>query len=302
MSTLVSEISIRGFQSLSSVDLTPGSFTVIVGASSSGKSALLRALRCLVVNPRSASFITEGADKCSVSVRTQANTVTFDRTGQNTAYRVDDVSFTKLAGTVPLEVSAVLSENNTVLASQFDRPFLLDETGSSVARTLGSLTGVNMILEGVREANRRRLVHGNELTTRTGDLAQVEERLAGFSDLEQQKETVGKLHDLTERAENLFGRINVLERLLSDLTTAETVLAREVPVQQIPDIESVTSVLGRLRGFTKILNDLRVSSRELKEHTESVGSAEQGLNGTEKDLHDLLTDLGVCPLCSQRIG
>lgn len=61
-------LKVRDFQSLAQVELELGQLTVIVGASNSGKSAVVRALQAALFNRSGGEFVREGAESCRVEL------------------------------------------------------------------------------------------------------------------------------------------------------------------------------------------------------------------------------------------
>lgn len=192
---MISKISVQGFQSLVDVSLELEPFTVVVGRSSSGKSAVIRAIRALHTNGFSKEQITHGEKlgRITAERRTAEGiaVVCLER-GASATYRLTQpggapVEYSKLARSVPEAVETALgikAENiELIFGQQFDKPFLLDETGSEVARTFGELTNVSLIFTAAREAQRRKLESSALLKTRTSDLALIVEQEKVFADL-----------------------------------------------------------------------------------------------------------------------
>jgi len=63
---VIHSISCKNFQSLQDVEIELGKFTVIVGASSSGKSALIRAIEAIASNSLNSDNIMQGTKHASV--------------------------------------------------------------------------------------------------------------------------------------------------------------------------------------------------------------------------------------------
>src|SRR6187402_3232806 len=165
---MLQSIRCKNFQSLHDVDLELGKFTVIVGESSSGKSAFIRALKAVSSNQLNSDYITRGTKHSYVAVKTESATVTIERDqGGISVYKVaktgsQESRYSKLNRQVPAEVTEILGitpstldEGSINFAGQFDPPYLLKDTGGSVAKTLGELTNVSTIFAAVKEANRR---------------------------------------------------------------------------------------------------------------------------------------------------
>src|SRR5258708_20568027 len=103
----MTSLQIRNFQSLKKIDLDLLPLTVIVGPSSSGKSALVRALKVLSSNERGADFITNGESSCSISATCDDWKITFERDVSSGSYRlydgvnVEEREYTNLTGPIP---------------------------------------------------------------------------------------------------------------------------------------------------------------------------------------------------------
>ena len=132
---MLDSIEIRNFQSLQKVDLELAPFTVIVGPSSSGKSAFVRALSTLVSNRRGTDFISHGTTTSVITARMPEGTTSLSRStiaakNQYTLISPEGKTenFTKLGGDIPEEVSRFMripAKDPVTLAQQFDKPFLL---------------------------------------------------------------------------------------------------------------------------------------------------------------------------------
>lgn len=280
---MLQSIEVRNFQSLHHVSLTLAPLTVIVGPSSSGKSAFGRAVRMLASNARGTSFITHGETVCTVTAVTDRGRVTL-RKGKEDSYVViphpdqhdsgiehPDLSlqqtFTKLAGSVPEEVSAFLGippKDAINFAGQFDRPYLLDDTGNEVARTLGDLTNVTMVLEAAREGRRLSLAQNSTLKTRRADLAADEARIDEYRPLKDQRAALERAETLIVTAGEHRARLERLDSLTQSLRDAATALKSIQDIPAVPDIQRVREAkrlaerLARLDTFAAGLRPLPV--------------------------------------------
>ncbi len=76
---MITKFKAQNFQSLQKVELDLEKFTVVVGPSSSGKSALIRALRILAHNSNNASFVTHGRKAAIVTVEADKAQIILER-------------------------------------------------------------------------------------------------------------------------------------------------------------------------------------------------------------------------------
>ena len=117
---MLTSVEIENFQSLRKMSLKLGRFTVVTGATGSGKSSVFRAMELLAFNARGTSYITRGEKTCKVAAgeqesgwRSASSAVAAVRmpTGSRRMCRWPlrlrraGGKFTKLGGEVPPQVS-----------------------------------------------------------------------------------------------------------------------------------------------------------------------------------------------------
>ena len=273
-------LSLTDFQSHQSTHLQFGPFTVIVGSSSSGKSAIVRALRLVADNARGTSYVRQGAQRTIVALELSgsepvldASTVVTVERGKNvSSYTLrlpgmhnEPVVYTKCASGVPEGVSSALGLGDSKLwiAGQFDGPYLLGETGAEVARVLGRLTNVDMIYAAVREANRRASEARRNHSARSADLDQARAELGGFVTLPARLTAGQAAEQALGRAESCATR---RDRLFEQLTEVRDARSRVSGVRfstsAVPDVTrlvSLSEARGKLR--TSISDVSIVSTR-----------------------------------------
>ncbi len=308
------EIRVNNFQSLRKVEISLGRLTVIVGASSSGKTALIRALRILTSNSRGSTYVSYGQKIASVMARTDAGIITIERGESHGVYRLVtgqeipvEKTFTKLGGDVPEQVSAALGMKPFVdgvslnFANQFDRPYLLTETGSTVAATLGALTNVNVLFAAVREANRRRLALQAQLKVRQHDLTMLIAQVEKFSDLAE-RTTLCKAVELeVVDVKELKAKIDRLQRGIAVAEEAERVLAQHQALPPVPSLNGLKEAYRRLTMCRDKMDAWLFAKQAFEGASKGLAQWQQ----TEKDahaaLHQALIDAGSCPTCGQVI-
>jgi DNA repair ATPase RecN len=315
-----STVHIRNWQSLRSVDLDLGRFTVIVGASSSGKSAFMRALRAVTSTATGTSAITRGADTASISVTASgegASVVTLEHVRGSWRYRMTapmvryrmtgpstEAVFTKLNRSVPEQITAALRiapGSPLNFAGQFDRPYLLTESGASVARELGELTNVDVVFEAVREANRRKSAASGVLRTRRDDLARVSAEAQRFADLPARLDACTRAEAHAEVAHRLHDEVRRLSAAIDILQVTESVLAEYTSAPPLADIAAVDAASAELTRFVTALRETQTTTAAFQ-RAKAVAAASAS---TERELsaqyQQILVTLGTCPTCEQRI-
>lgn len=307
---MLTRLAIRNFQSLRHVDIELGAFTVIVGPSSSGKSALIRACRALASNMRGSGVITRGQKVCAITGHTETAKITLERSETASGYRIHDgdseTVFTKLAGAVPEQVTQALriapaatGGTSVNFAGQFDRPYLLDESGSNVARELGELTNVTAIFEAVRRANKIRLNASGTLRTRQNDLADLRARLEEFRGLSDRLAALDEAEKLAEQAQTRKYAIDRLSKALLSLRLAENALAKAEKMPAVPDPAAMNLALNRLLDFKGKMQGFAAKVERVATALNEVADREHHVGVLEQDLKTLLEINGVCPTCGQ---
>lgn len=256
---MISAAYVSGYQSIDTLDLELAPFTVITGPSSSGKSALIRAIRSVATYQRGSAFISAWRgprDGCTVTLDLPEATVTVHRahdSARNTYTvappGVEPSRYTKLAGAVPDPVTALLRippESSLQLALQFDPPYLLAASPAEAHATLARLTGVTTILTAAREANRRRLGHLNTSKALQRELDATRETLDAepYASLDARTEAADAVaHRLAALVELQLRHAAVIERRTRLHTATDRVRAARATL----DLEAPT--LDRLHDL-----------------------------------------------------
>lgn len=307
---MLTAIAVRNFQSLKQVDLDLGVFTVIVGPSSSGKSALMRAFRAVASNVRGSGAITRGQSQMAIVYQTERLAITLERSEKAGLYRIADIhgsgaTYTKLNGEVPPDVTHALrlepvpvNGTSVNFASQFDKPYLLDESGATVARVLGELTNVNTVFEAVRQANKIRLSASSTLKTRKADLEALRGRLSEFAGLSDRISRLALLEALQGRSEALKSRIGRLDTALRTLRVTQRAMDK-VLVPEVPSPERLNDLLNRYLDLQARINRVKATTAALHQTDTDADAAQRNELALIGYLTDALTKAKVCPTCGQ---
>lgn len=307
----ITHLSIRNFQSLRSIDLDLGLFTVIVGPSSSGKSALIRAFKALASNVRGSGVITRGQKVMAISARTETHVVTLERSERAGAYRIagdgTSLTFTKLAGEVPeqvtraLQIDPVSGDGGSLsFAQQFDKPYLLDESGATVARVLGELTNVTTIFEAVRAANRIRTNAASALKTRQNDLEQVKTRLVAFTGLSERLKALDEAEQIEAHRAELDNRAGRLATAIKAAQIAHCA-AERADVPEAPDPAELNALANRYLDLEAALNALAAKQTRLSRVSIDLRIAEKTAAQLEQEVAAAQAAAGTCPTCGQPV-
>jgi DNA repair protein SbcC/Rad50 len=311
---LIESVKISNFQSLQNVELEFGKFTVIVGPSSTGKSAITRAIKAVTSNALDSDNITRGTKHAAVSLRTGDTTVTIERAqGGSSVYKIakmggEESSFAKLNRQVPTEVTealGILPSTQDVgsinFAGQFDTPYLLKEGASSVANVLGQLTNVSTIFAAVKEASRRAKNASTLVNVRRKDRDKLLNQIVDYANVGAEVKSLAKADDLYAECIKQEARIELLSRLLDRATMASQALGALKEIPDLPDLAPMLEAQNKLNTFKATLREVALARQTFTTQASNIQEAEAAILLAEQELHDTLVAAGKCPTCNQEI-
>jgi DNA repair ATPase RecN len=298
---MISRLEVKNFQALKNVTVDLGRFTVVVGDSNCGKSALTRSIQALASNIRGSSFVTHGESVASVTAVLDADIVTLEKGDAHGVYRTvagsEEMEYTKLGGEVPSAVSELLGLDTINFAAQHDTPFLLKDSGATVARILGDLTNVSTVFEAVREANRRRSSLMAEIRTRQNDNKVLAERINTGKSLVGRKDSLVEAEEFLLQIESVSNQILDLERLINGASY-------EGVVDQVEnvDIQEIENALNDYRGLKALLLSVVGSKEKQDIYAEDLKRASEKYDKVHSEFEESLKEANECPLCGQSLS
>lgn len=307
---MLQKLTVKNYQSLKDVTLLFGKFTVIVGPSSSGKSAVLRSLTALASNERGTESIRFGATSYSISAETDNAVVTLER-GKVNQYKIfrngKEELYTKLNGKVPEEVTKALNiapliDGKSInYADQYAQPYLLKESAGEVARVLGELTGINKIFEAVKEANKRKSSINTLHRTRVLDLQKVADELEKYSYLPAKVAKLKEAEASLLKIQAIEDSIDELSGIVQDLELAEEGLGYHSELTCPPPLDNLLGLYGTLDEYSSLLRELIAAQSEMKSKVDLFKALDIELDDERQKLREFLQDYGFCPMCEKEI-
>lgn len=311
---MLERVVVHNFQSLKKADIELGRFTVIVGPSSSGKSAFMRAVRALSSGLRGNSTITVGEKSLSITAYTEENIVTLERGKVKGQYLITNRTtgevdkFTKLAAAVPeavsqaLRIQPITKEKSSInFAGQHDLPFLLGDTASTVAKVLGDLTNVSTIFEAVRLANKKKLATGTLLKTRQQDLDSLLEQAQSFQGLAARRVAVEAAEKALEALTSLEGTRARLETAVASLEASEALMASYQELPSVPDAGKLVTLQTTYKQCRQKIMEWAHAEQQIKQLSKDVDLARELEVEAQRAFNARLVELGKCPTCGQEI-
>lgn len=308
------KLEVDNFQSLNSLGLRLGRFTVITGPTGSGKTAVFRSMKLLAFNARGTSYITKGKTSCSVQAGvTEDDGETGWSLGIQRGARGKDAyylaapdnspvrEYTKLAGKVPEDIARGLRLSPLNFSSQFDPPYLLGESGPEIARTLGRLTNVTMVLSAAREANRRKLRIGEQLRDKEAELDVLRGQARAFAGLRERRAAVSEAESALAAHTHIVQQAGRLRVLLGQLSDAQATLQDVPPVIALPAVAQAQEAVGKLGRLRYLLDELVAAELGLRSAGTSVTVRQHEQKTAEQELSAVLREAGICPTCQRPI-
>lgn len=304
---MLERIEVKDCQALKDVDIALGSFTVIVGPSGNGKSALIRALKALCFNQVGQRFIRHKQQKAWVRLTFDGGKVIeWEKPRDKGAtYVAEGQEYTRVGRAVPQDIEDMLGIRRITIDkgvtftpqfhSQHDLPLLLTESSTLAARALAKLTKLSVLVEAQMACRR--------------DLGRAKsERKAADEETVRLKEQIGAMPNVA-RASNVLNRANKLKRgvdknldvakqaadIVQDISGS--LLIADMP---LPTEAEVSALDARVVDLEKIMTAIAQADQAtaaMGEHDAEAISAQNELTALEQEYEELVEELGACPMC-----
>lgn len=239
-------VDVRNVQSIESLKFefpqreSGGSFVTFVGPSSSGKSALLRAVHALVNNTSTAAVLLRaGAKSFEVGAETKQGRVAIERGSSLSTYKVGEEAYTKAGTSVPEDVQKALGfkDPDMHLRFQFDRPYLLDLTSGQAASVLSRLSNAHILRDAAAKASKIVRKATSDLTVLEGEKVAAQAALEGLGDVEARGEQVAGLNSALDAVYTLVSEAAGVQQAVSTYyQRTGAVQAAQAALVDVPDL------------------------------------------------------------------
>ena len=307
MTELLRAAAVKDFQSVSQskielgVRSSGGGLTLIVGPSSTGKSAVLRALRLLAYNGASVP-VRDGAKTTKVAaVFDSGMKVGVERGKALSTYTLGTDTYSKAGTSVPKDVEKFLGlYGGAHFAFQFDLPYLLAEPGAAVTKVLGEVTNAHVLTEAVREGSRRKMQASQLARTRRGDAETASKALEGFESLPIRQKALEAAREALEAADEAEAEaLTILETATRLARLREELEGLTVP--EVPDISGLLEKARKALEYAALLDEAvathEKSTKEKSTLEQEAAAVEQEQEEIELARVQLLRTMGRCPTC-----
>lgn len=297
---MLESIHLKDFQSHvdTTIELDP-LFNIICGASGTGKSAIIRALKYLAFNNAGTGEVRcPDAKSYVIDVKVNKHTITREKGESVNSYTVDGNTFIDVNRDVPPSVANALNIKQVPLdttfdlviqfADQMDAPFMLSEKDSIKMKFLNILSGTNAVDLAAKEATQ--LVKENtkiskETTERLKVLQEQKKQLEAellkvkninkylkkkteeLTELKAQVEPLNKLQDQANYLFNAYSKIRLMSQICAqlDLNKLGAEIDRLINLTKLfAKKTDFNSRYIKVREFSRTLNDLTVDGIDYK--------------------------------------
>lgn len=296
---MLNSLLIRNFQSHKKtlLNFVPG-VNVIVGTSSHGKTAILRAIYLLAFNrPGGLRFLNRYVSASSVKVKAkmmEGVTISLTR-GKTNIYKCGKNVFKAFGRNVPEEITKVMNLSDVNIQAQLDSPFLVTGSAGEFAKIVNKITKLDKC--------------DVYVASLTSDINATKRLVNSIDDeIEEMEDSLAKLEGL-EKLQKLFTEIEELENKIEDLESdQETIFTLGVKVKKAGN--AVKKDTGQLEVIETDIEKVNKLDEQIKNAIDEKNAidlfqcARVFLKETEKELENAvgifikaLEDEGSCPLC-----
>lgn len=309
-------IQVTNFQSIERADIELGGLTVLVGPGRAGKSAIIRATQCALLNQTGDDFIRHGEQECLVQLCFDDGMVVAWKKarGKSAEYIFGPdgerpVTFSKTGREVPEEIRDYLGigeleieQGLTVtpqIKDQFASVFLLSESGSRQARILGKVTKLDAVVTAQMECKKQGDRHKRDASYAEQQLEELRAKRAELPDVEAlQKE----LADIREKLDLVHEAFKLVDKLRA-LTAQRDAVGRVLAV----DLEGIGGRLNKAQLAIEPLQKLQELSGVFVKAGGRADAAAVESKMAQTDLEELRQDYDkacreaeVCDTCPFR--
>lgn len=334
---MIAALKIQNFQRHRSLTIRfDPHITVIRGRTDAGKSAVLRALRWLLLNEAPSNLIRDGAAKAIVKVRIDGQTIKRIRSKSQNVYAIGQRKFVSFGATVPEPIAKIIQLNEINFQGQHDSPFWFNESAGEVSRQLNRVidlsiidTSLASIATTVRQAQDRKTVSEHrlkEFREQLSALAPQRERAQQFGQLKGLNEKLAQIESDRSGLDGILSRIHTneakalrlraeesatlfrsarqvyqLERRCGTLAAIlNTIRASQRFVREVPDFEPVDALYTRWKGLREQLMEMSKFVSRIVYQEDWASELERDAFCLEGELHEKMKG-AKCPLCGQKI-
>lgn len=249
---------------------------VIVGASDSGKSAIIRGIKLLKENrPLGTSFVSWWArDKESCTkvklVTSEGNTI-IRADGKERYYKLNNSEFPVFKTETPVEIRDVLNMDETNFQFQLDSHFLLSQSAGAIAQFFNKVAKLTEIDTATSNVKSWIMKINSSIKQKEADLEETEAKLAKYKDFEKVETLLEAMEELDRKRNRYDAQADGIDSILDDLETLREENKANFQLLELkPMVDEAISLIVKRRAAATTQVAIETVLTDIKDNRESV--------------------------------
>lgn len=295
------KVIIENFQSHERTELELDSgINVIVGQSDKGKSAIIRAIKWVLQNePKGSDFVRHGTDFCRVTIETSDGyRITRLKKKNKNIYIVQDPAgrvqkFENFGNEIPEEVLQATGVRKIKIdadkdfalniSEQLDPPFLLSETGSVKAKTIGSIVKTHLIDAAERDLQRDILNLSGEVKEINAQIEEIDRELLNYGNIVEQGKIIEKMDQLIQKLQDINAVAEKLQYLNRRLVGIDQEIKRNaIILSKLKNLSELEVMYSRLKEMFQTQKHLVSLHAKFKDREKGISETAETLKMLER--------------------
>ncbi len=304
-------IKVHNFQSITHADITVDGFTILVGESSQGKSACMRAVNAACNNRFKQGFLKYGTDEIRVDIKYSDDdrtlTVTKNKKDSPT-YKLGDTVYQKLNRTVPPEIEdfngfGVIDNYESKYPlnffTQFSKPLLLEFSQKRILEILSSSKAFDDMNDAVSAINKKREQNNGAFKQLSAMITDNKQQLSEYAETEAAlRDGITRMNECLENIRTCGKQLQTVDEL-SELENArresETrISGLKIAIAHCEQILDMKDEIKRLDELSNHITEQTESKRRTENAQKQISLCERYIHITEQiksTRTDLITEL-----------
>lgn len=285
-------IKVKNFQSISDADITVDGFTILVGESSQGKSACLRAVNAACNNKFKQGFLKYGTDSMTIGITYSDepySLVVRKTKKESPEYELGELVFQKLNRTVPPEIEAFNNfgsidsyEQKYPLNffTQFSKPLLLEFSQKRILEILSSSKAFDDMNEANSKLNKKKEQNNGAFKQVSSMINDNKKQLSEYNGQEQA---------IREDIKTLTDRFDALKKVEAEISTADELYMQtgthahaEERAERLKTVLALCYDINDLNGKADSLTKLQDCISEQDKAEKATKAAQERLSLSER--------------------
>jgi hypothetical protein len=300
---VIEKLYIKNFQRHAKSKIDLDQVTTIVGRSDSGKSAVIRALRWVMLNqPRGAEFVKHGEDDCAVRVVIDEKDVVRRKTKKANEYEMLGRDFVAFGSNVPEPIADFLAVDELNFQDQHDPPFWLSLSAGEVSKRINEIVDLSIVDETLQRSKSRQKKAKDKVAAVQTNFEDIKKKCEDLEWTVECNEDLKEIKEFRERSNRL---VNLVGTLTGDIVRLEG--TRELIVRMMPladegqDLVKDFAVAGKVGKQCKQLSELVNDICDKGTSIERKGLVDTGDN-VLTDVNDYFCEMNYVREAKELVG